>query len=490
LSLDGQDLRDRPLHARKQALRQLLAQDRGRIRYAEDIRGDGAELFARASEAGAEGVVAKRQSARSRSGRFDDWRKIKGDFREDVEVIGYRPSKTGESFASLLATRATSMGLRYVGSIGTGYNAVTRRKLAALIAATRDARPDVSGAGKAPRDAIYLQKPFTAEVCFGGWTGDGLLRHARFLGLREDRALPKPKAARSTSVWTTVTHADRVVFPQDHITKGDVAAYYEKIWPRIAPHLEDRVVSLVRAPDSIENLFFQRHPLAGMNGSVLKVECDGATYIALASAPGPHAAQLGAIELHGWMARRDNLDHPDRLVFDLDPAEDVSFARVIEAAMDLRDDLAALGLKTWPMVTGGKGLHLVAPLDRGLAWQETEAFAGGFARIVAQQQRTRLVVTMGKRRRAGRIFIDWLRNKKKATAILPWSLRARPGAIVAAPVSWRTLGSLDRAAAFTIHSAPKLGNEWGSFGATSQTLSPESRELIGKSVAQGRRKLF
>ena len=292
-------------------------------------------------------------------------------------------------------------------------------------------------------------------------------------------------------MWTTVTHADRVVFPQDHITKGDVAAYYEKIWPRIAPHLEDRVVSLVRAPETIENIFFQRHPLAGMNGSVLKVDCEGEAYIALAGEAGPHtAAQFGAVELHGGMARRGDLDQPDRLIFDLDPAENVSFARVIEAATDLRDYLAALGLKTWPMVTGGKGVHLVAPLDRTLAWPETEAFAEGFARIVAQQQRTRFVATMSKRLRTGRILIDWLRNKKKATAILPWSLRARPGAPVAAPVSWRALGSLDRAAAFNIRTAPELANEWCGFGAASQTISRESRELIGKAVAQGARKLF
>jgi bifunctional non-homologous end joining protein LigD len=342
-----------------------------------------------------------------------------------------------------------------------------------------------------PKDAIYLKTPFVAEARFGGWTGEGLLRHARFLGVREDRARPKPTTARRRNVLAPVTHADRVVYPADGITKGDVAAYYEKIWPRIAPHLDERVVSLVRAPDSIEKLFFQRHPLAGMNGSVLKVDCDDETYFALAGSAGLHAAaQFGAIELHGWMARRDDLDHPDRLIFDLDPAEDVSFTRVVEAAADLREYLAALGLKTWPMVTGGKGAHLVAPLDRTLAWPETEAFAEGFARIVAAQQRTRFVATMSKRRRAGRIFIDWLRNKKKATAILPWSLRARHGAPVAAPVSWKTLGALDSAAAFDIRSAPQIANEWGAFPDTHQTISRESRELIAKALAQGARKLF
>jgi len=491
LVLDGHDLRSRALRSRKETLRKLLAQDSGAIRYAEDIRGDGAAVFAQATKAGAEGVVAKRQDARYRSGRFEDWRKIKGDKREDVEIIGYRPSKAGESFASLLAARGTPEGLRYVGSIGAGYGARTREKLAPFLAETRDAKPEIGGADKLPKDAVYLERPFAAEARFGGWTGEGILRHARFLGVREDRSRLKPDAARRRNVLPPITHPDRVVYPRDGITKGDVAAYYEKIWHRIAPHLDERVVSLVRAPDSIETLFFQRHPLAGMNGSVLKVDCDDETYIALAGAAGLHAAaQFGAIELHGWMARRDDLDHPDRLVFDLDPAEEVSFTRVVAAAADLREYLAALGLKTWPMVTGGKGAHLVAPLDRTLTWPETEAFAEGFARIVVQQESTRFVATMSKRRREGRIFIDWLRNKKKATAILPWSLRARPGAPVAAPVSWKTLGALDGAAAFDIHSAPELANEWSAFADARQTVSRESRELIARALAQGAKKLF
>ena len=491
LVLDGRDLRDRPLRSRKEKLRKLLSQASGVIRYAQDIRGDGAAVFAQATHAGAEGIVAKRHDARYRSGRVENWRKIKGDKREDVEIIGYRPSQAGESFASLLAARDTPEGLRYVGNIGAGYSARTRETLAPLIARTRKAKPEVGGAAKLPKDAVYLERPFAAEARFGGWTREGLLRHARFLGVREDRIGVKPKAARRPNLLAPVTHADRVVYPADGITKGDVAAYYEKIWPRIAPHLEDRVVSLVRAPDSIEKLFFQRHSLAGMNGSVLKVDCDDETYIALDGAGGLHAAaQFGAIELHGWMARRDDLDHPDRLVFDLDPAENVSFARVVEAAADLREYLSALGLKTWPMVTGGKGAHLVAPLDRTLAWPETESFAQGFARIVAEQQSTRFVATMSKRRREGRIFIDWLRNKKKATAILPWSLRARRGAPVAAPISWKTLGALDSAGAFDIHSAPELANEWSAFAEVRQTIPLKSRQLVAKALVHGANKLF
>lgn len=322
------------------------------------------------------------------------------------------------------------------------------------------------------------------------------MRHARFLGVREDRTSLRPRRAATTRTkmrqgFAPVTHAERVVYPADGISKGDVAAYYEKIWPRIAPHLEERVVSLIRAPENIDHTFFQRHPPQGMNGGVLKVECDEEIYIALAGVAGLRdAVQFGVIEFHGWMARRDDLEHPDRLVFDLDPAEDVAFAQVTQAAADLRDYLASLGLRTWPMVTGGKGVHLVAPLDRSLAFAETEAFAEGFARVVAQRERKRFVATMSKRLRSGRIFIDWLRNKKKATAVLPWSLRARQGATVAAPVSWKTLAALDSARTFNIKTAVELADEWAGFGDAPQAIGPDARELIGKALAQHEKKIF
>ncbi|GLI93919.1 DNA ligase D [Methylocystis echinoides] len=474
LVLDEADLRRKPLRARKALLKELLASSQSPIRYGDYIDGDGATVFRQATQAGAEGIIAKRADAPYRSGRFADWLKIKGDFREDVVIIGYRPSEKGESFASLVAAKETPEGLRYVGRIGTGYGAATRQTLAPLLARrVRGEKPyDILAADSIPKGVVYLEAPFPAEVRFGGWTMDGQMRQARFIGVREDvRAAPKQKSD-AAQKFARVTHASRVVFPADGVTKGQIAEYYDAIAPRMAPHLADRPISLLRAPETVEELFFQRHPLKGMTKGILKVPDGDAPYIALDGALGLHtAAQFGAIEIHGWMSLASDLDRPDRMVFDLDPDEDLPFAQVRRAAVDMRDYLSDIGLKSWPMITGGKGVHVVLPLDRSLAYAETEVFAAGFARGLARQEPKRFVATMSKRRREGRIFIDWLRNKKTATAILPWSLRARPGATVATPLSWKILDEVESANAFDLRSALRLTDEWRGFFETTQTIA-------------------
>ncbi len=431
------------------------------------------EVFREATDAGAEGIIAKRGDRPYRSGRFADWLKIKGDFREDVVIIGYRSSEKAESFASLIAAKETPQGLRYVGRIGTGYGAQTRKALEPLLARRAAGRPDVAVLDKAPKGAIFLAEPFPAEVRFGGWTMDGQMRQARFLGVREDmRKRAEPMAGANPPKPARVTHADRVVFPADGVTKGEIADYYAAIAPRMIPHLAGRPISLLRAPDTIEELFFQRHPLKGMTKGIIKVPDDGAPYIALDGATGLHtAAQFGAIEIHGWMSLARDLDRPDRMVFDLDPDEDLPFAQVVRAAADIRDFLESIGLRAWPLITGGKGVHIVAPLDGSLAYADTEVFAAGFARGLARQEPKRFVANMSKRRRAGRIYIDWLRNKKTATAILPWSLRARPGATVATPLSWNALAAVDGAGAYDIHTAPMVEDGWSGFFDVRQTIS-------------------
>ncbi|MEF3367503.1 DNA ligase D, partial [Methylocystis sp. 9N] len=506
LVLDEADLREQPLRARKALLKKLLARADGAIRYADFIEGDGAAVFAEATRAGAEGVIAKRADAPYRGGRSSDWLKVKSDFREDVAIIGYMPSLKGESFASLLAAKETPEGFRYVGRVGTGYDVKTRRVLAPLLAkrGAKNAPPEIGAAERLPKGAVYLATPFAAEVRFGGWTSDAQMRQARFLGHREDAPPPKtlgraaapaprpshgaaePKSpARAPTRLAPITNGDRVVFPADGVTKGDVAAYYDAVAARMAPHLDGRIVSLLRAPENIEaELFFQRHPLKGMAKGVIPVEIDGKSYFSLEGAVGLHtAAQFGAIELHGWMARRDEPERPDRMVFDLDPAEDLPFDAVRQAALDLRDNLSDIGLRAWPLLTGGKGVHLVLPLDRSLGWDDTETFAAGFARGLARQTPERFVATMSKRLRQGRIFIDWLRNKKSATAILPWSLRARPGAPAATPVSWKRFSKLDRANAFDIRSALRVADEWEDFFQTRQTIPSGALAYMRKAKA-------
>jgi bifunctional non-homologous end joining protein LigD len=462
LSLDGHDLRQKPLAERQKLLRGIVGAHVQHIRVAEHIEGEGARVFAEAVAAGAEGIVAKDRRAPYRSGRTHAFVKVKGYLRTDVVIVAYKPSTKSDYFASLHAAVEEDGALRYVGGIGTGYSDKSRAALFKQFSRDASDKPAVPLEGEIPRGLKYLKNPRRAEIRFGGWTGEGHLRQARFLALREDLPVTAQKP---------ITHADRVVYPQDGVTKGEIAAYYEKVAERMAPHLQGRPLSIVRAPESIAETFFQRHPLRGMEAGVLPVEIDGETYMALDGALGLHtAAQFGAIELHGWMSTTDALDAPDRMVFDLDPDEGLDFAEVKRAAVDISKALAELGLKSWPMISGGKGVHVVIPLDGETAYAQTEPFAKGFAQALAAHDPKRFVATMSKQRRKGRIFVDWLRNKKTATAILPWSLRARPGAHVAVPLTWAALERVKSARAYDIKTALKLKDPWGEFFATRQRL--------------------
>lgn len=504
LELDGESLREAPLVERKRRLEALLKGRSGAISYAAHLAGDGAKVFASAVAAGAEGVVAKRADSPWRSGRSDAWLKVKADLREDVLIVGYMPSDKGELFASLLMAMDRDDRRVFVGRVGTGFDAPTRAAVwKKLEARATVQRPDLAGP-PTPRGAVFLDPFLRADVRFGGWTGAGQLRQGRFLGLRED--LPMPPARKPAKAGTSaakpaakptretaaprlsrapiaITHPERVVFPADGVTKGDVAAYYETIADRIGPHLADRPVSLIRAPDGIEGeLFFQRHPLKGMTRGVIPVAdpASGESYMALAGAEGLRtAAQFGVLELHGWMSRTDRLGYPDRMVFDLDPDEGLDFRAVRAAAVDLRDHLAAAGLASWPMTTGGKGVHVVAPLERSLDAAAVESFAAGFARALAAAKPDRYVATMSKARRKGRIFIDWLRNKRLATAVLPWSLRARPGAPVAVPLDWAGLARAKSARLRSIADAAKAPDPWGDFFACRQTIPDGALKLLG-----------
>ncbi len=286
---------------------------------------------------------------------------------------------------------------------------------------------------------------------------------------------PKPSpspAARWIGAPTPLTHASRVVFPADGLTKGDVAAYYDRVADRMTPYLEHRLVSIVRAPEGIgRDAFFQRRPMKGMaDGLVAIGEADDA-YIAVEGRQGLRAAaQFGAIEFHGWMERFDKPDHPDRLVIDLDPAPGLAFREVRAAARDIRDRLRAVGLESWPLITGGRGVHVVAPLDRTATTAEVEAFARAFAQGLSEREPGRFIANMSKAQRAGRIFVDWMRNSHRATSILPWSLRARPGAPVAVPLSWPELARIRSSAACDIHTAPRRSDPWTNALATRQTI--------------------
>jgi bifunctional non-homologous end joining protein LigD len=304
-------------------------------------------------------------------------------------------------------------------------------------------------------------------------TGDGRLRHAVYHGLREDKPARTvrleedrmPDDTRVDIAGISVSSPNRIVYPDAGITKGDVAAYYEAIADRLLDTAADRPLSLVRLPEGLEGeRFFQKHRGKGFPDDLKPVEVTesggaAAEYMYVSTAAGlVGAAQMGTLEFHIWGARRDRLERPDRMVFDLDPDEGLGFADVVAAATEIRDRLEALGLPAWPLVTGGKGVHIIVPLRRIAGWETVKLYSRIFATLLAEEEPKRFTATMSKAKRKGRIFIDWLRNERGATAIAPFSLRARPGAPAAVPVSWKELAKLESADSFKLKDA--LKRDW------------------------------
>jgi bifunctional non-homologous end joining protein LigD len=504
LMLDGVDLRVLPTAERKARLKTLLKGRKTIIRYADHFVGHGPELLAAAARAGAEGIIAKRADAAYVSDRSSHWLKIKVNPREDVVIIGYNPSAAGDLFGSLLAAREVEGRLVYAGRIGTGYDAATKSALWPRLRSAEVKRPahlaGLETPAAIPKGVRFLAQPFRAEVRYSGLTSDGQMRHARFLAAREDLPVggmkaaaeapmpqEKPKPAKPRAAATgaaaapvTITHPDRVIYPRDGVTKGDVAAYYAAAASRMLPHLAGRPVSVIRVPETIEKeQFFQRHPMKGMGGVIPFDAGKDEPYFVVDGAAGlQHVAQYGGVELHGWMSRIDKPGFPDRLIFDLDPDEGLDFASVRDAAAELRGHLATVGLQTFAMVTGGKGVHVIAPLDRSLDTEAVEGFAAGFARGLARQFPQRFTATLSKEKRKGRIFIDWLRNKARSTAVLPWSLRARPGAPVAVPVTWERLQGLKAGNVFTIRSALDQPDAMADFAKVRQSIPQAAIDFV------------
>lgn len=482
LELDGIDLRRTPYVGRKNKLKELISGNPV-LRYADHMLDHGDVMLKNVAAAGGEGIIAKKSNGMYRSGRSAEWVKIKTNLRADVLVIGIMPSTKHESFASLLAVQNSESGQVYVGRIGTGYNARTRRILEPLIAQTRVKKPWLTNDEKLPRGAKYLSTPFAAEVKFGGWTKDGQMRQARFISLQNDRAklvgktVKRPAALKQSQSEWRITHPDRVLFSDSGVTKAMIANYYQSVWPRVAPHLEGRPVSLLRVPDAIDkDVFFQRHPLKGMSAGIRKFGQKNEEYFALDGEKGlATAVQFGTVELHGWNGVLPRVDRPDRMIFDLDPDEALPFASVKTAALVLRDYLAAAGLESWPLLSGGKGIHLLVPLNRSNPSAEVELFCSIFAKSIAVEKSSVFVATISKSKRIGKILIDYLRNREKATAIVPWSVRARPGAPISAPVSWATLKTCTSPRQFDINNFPE-SDEWRGFWEKNQHI--QSQTLI------------
>ena len=517
LHLDGKDLRKQPLVARKEKLRALVTATHGGVlRFSEHVTGHGGDVYRQLCQAGQEGMIAKRADDRYRSGRSGNWLKVKCTRRQEFVIGGFSPSdKRGRPFASLLVGAYEDGRLIYRGRVGTGFNEGTMAELEGLFESRdRKTAPFEAVPPQIARAARWLTPNLVAEVDFAEFTDDGHIRHGVFEGLRQDKEAKavtleakktaaggksEPKAAtdkkssrtkagKTVVAGITISHPERVVFDGPGVTKGDLASYYGAVAKRFLAHAGGHPVSLVRCPQGdIDHCFFQKHAGDGFPDTIRQVpivESTGKTenYMALDTAEDIVAAvQMGTIEFHIWGSGADALEKPDRLVFDLDPDPSVGFDVVVRAAFELRAVLDSVGLKSLAMVTGGKGVHVVVPLQRKAEWDTVKSFAKSLSVKLAEAAPDRYTATMSKAKRKGRIFIDWLRNERGSTAIAPFSVRARPGAPVALPVTWDELRTLKAANGFSLDAALARSKEpdpWGEAGAWRQSLTKAMLDAV------------
>jgi len=277
---------------------------------------------------------------------------------------------------------------------------------------------------------------------------------------RRKSARPRKSAASPPTLTVRLTHPDRVIYADEGITKRDLAIYYAAIWPWIEPHVTGRPLVLVRCPEGAHgNCFFQKHPPAGLPEAVQRIEIrdknETGIYVWVRDLEGLIALiQFGTLEIHAWGSAASDIEHPDRLILDLDPDPAVPWKQVLDAAREMREFLANLKLKTFVKTTGGKGLHVVAPLAQKQTWTEVKAFARTVAEEFVRRDPARYIATASKAARRGKIFIDYLRNQRGASSVVPYSTRARPGAPVSTPLAWNELARLRSAAQFTLQNLP------------------------------------
>lgn len=487
MHLNGDDLRPLPLTHRKAALRKLAGQKSdGALQFSESIDEPGPLLIKHACKLGLEGIISKRADASYHSGRGHDWIKTKCSDRQEFVVAGFAPSTADKhSIGALILGVYNGDRLIYAGRTGTGFTHKTARDLYRTFKPLVRSKPPfdaVPAEERGVRTPVWLEPRLVAEIDFHGWTHGDRVRHSSFQGLREDKtarevvhevktvaavnkattAKRKSAPLRAGKAATTVggialTHPDRVYWEDAGITKKDLAEFYAKIWKWMAPHLVGRPISLLRCPEGAAGqCFFQKHASAGISADHLHlVPEDGDKILSLDNLGGLLSlVQAGVLEVHVRGSTIDHLGEADRLVFDLDPGPGTNWKDVVAAARDVRARLAGLKLKTFIKTSGGKGLHVILPI-KPTPWQQAKDFCHAVAAVMAQDAPDRYVATATKSKRKGRIFIDYLRNSREATAVAPYSTRARPGAAVSTPIDWSELGALKGADQFTVKNLPQ-----------------------------------
>jgi len=473
----GEDITRLPNIERKERLAALLKSASHPLLYGDHVIGKGEALFDAICAEGGEGIISKKANAPYSGSRGRNWLKVKCIQRQEFIIVGWQESDKRRGFRSLHLAVREGGTLRYVGKVGTGFNDKMIMGMSETMRPLEVDRPPLDVPRAARRGSHWIEPKLVGEVAFTEFTSDGILRHPSFIALREDksakevvREVPKPlksseaKGNRpSADSLVKISNRDRVIFPADGLTKGQLADYYAAVGNLMMVDSANRPISLVRCPQGrAKKCFFQKHDAGSFGPDVKQVaipEKKGGTedYLYIADPKGLLTlVQMGTIEIHGWGSRVKPLEKPDRLVFDLDPDVGLDFGDVRSAAVRLKALLADLGLVSFPMTTGGKGLHVVVPLDATTPWPKLSDFAERFARAIAQAEPDRFTANIRKVAREGRIFLDWLRNQRGATAIMPYSARARDGAPVAAPISWDELDSIKGGNVFTILDAELL----------------------------------
>jgi bifunctional non-homologous end joining protein LigD len=473
LELNGEDLTKRPLLERKALLAGILDGGIGRLRYSDHILGQGEQLFESFCGAGLEGVISKRVDAKYSGSRGSSWVKTKCIRRQEFVVVGWTPSDKQRGFRSLLLGVNENGRLRYAGKVGTGFTGDEIERLMEIMAPLEQKEETVAAPRAAVRGAHWLKPKLVAEIAYIEFTDEGVLRHPSYLGLREDKkpeavVLEKeqpvaPVAAAQPTSGVKISNRDRVIFPEGKLTKGQLADYYETVSQIMLEWVGSRPISLVRCPQGrAKKCFFQKHDAGSFGDDVKHVairEKDGhdEPYLFVDTPAGLlTCVQMGTIEFHGWGARIEDVEKADRLVFDLDPDVGLEFADVVSAAFHVQDVLAQMGLVTFPMVTGGKGVHVIAPLTPSAEWPQVKDFAHRFALALAQAEPERFTAALAKAKRTGRIFIDYLRNQRGATAVMPYSVRTREHAPIAVPITWEELRDLESPARWHIGDGAKM----------------------------------
>lgn len=455
LYFDQYNLTSLPLKKRKELLRNILPKNNATLQFSDHIPGSGKQTFKNACRLGLEGIISKNSNDPYEEKRTKSWLKIKCVKRQEFVIGGYTPPKNSRAhFGSLfLGVFDKHKNLKFAGNVGTGFNTASLKTIYDLLQKIKTDKNPFTTRPPGVTTAIWVKPKLIAEIEFTELTADGRVRHPSFKGLREDKdpktvSYEKPTPVKSKTI---LTNPNKIVFPEDQISKQDIADYYSTIKDWILPHIINRPLTLVRCPDGYKKCFYQKHLTENMPKHLFSF--DKNIYIKNFSGL-MELVQMRTLEIHPWAALIKDIEHPNFITFDLDPAPDVKWKDTVKAALSIRDYLLEYKLKSFVKTTGGKGLHIVVPIKPIYSWHIVKEFAHAFVKYLVLENPTKYIDQMSKAKRKGKIFIDYLRNGRGATSVAAYSIRARLHAPVSTPLEWDELTNTFDDTFFTLKTLP------------------------------------